>query len=341
MSLTYPALNQAACEQIHYALRSELRRLNQTVEDCLRQEDSEAGIHRLRVRTRRLRSLLKTARACLPKKIYALQRHYAKLARASNTERDRQVLRLRLQQWSQQHDEIRDACELLQQSLATQGDETRSGTNHQAQAYLAQYQRLNRKLAKRLTGWKQVRERRKLRLAEYLVELLTQHRVLWQQYWQAWLDGDEYALHQLRLEVKHLRYALLPWSKAVPEWQHWYQFMEDLQNELGNAHDFIVQTQLLQQHIPIAAQAYFITLLERQIQDSLSQDSAQALLHSSRDLRFEALAGCHVLLPFLRHQQQAHLDQLKVRMGPDQLKECLSEMSRMAAELVQQDVTDE
>lgn len=136
MSLRYPALNQAACEQIHYALQSELRRLSQTVEDCLKQGDLEAGVHRLRVRTRRLRSLLKTARAFLPKKIYTLQRHYAKLARASNSERDRQVLRLRLQHWSQQHEEIRDACELLQQCLVTQGGESRSGTNHQTQAYL-------------------------------------------------------------------------------------------------------------------------------------------------------------------------------------------------------------
>ncbi|MCG8464061.1 MAG: CHAD domain-containing protein [Xanthomonadales bacterium] len=267
------------------AIDRHLRQLEQgPSEPILNTETHIEELHQLRVRTRRLHTLMNQLGKHLPNKLRQLQSSYRKHIKATNVLRDLDVLEQRLSLWSQEGDNsIRHACHYLRWQaenkrlkpaskkpntaldiLAWMPEQVLHQAQEQAPDYQAQlgeawfssFYQLNNKLRKRLK--QQLKQKaEKPVLSKLISRRIAQLQDDIQHEFQAWNDGNAQAAHDLRISIKQLRYLLQPWREIDGCIAPVLHVLKPLQEALGLYHDNHIQQLWLAQQTPLIAQRYY------------------------------------------------------------------------------------
>lgn len=233
----------------------------------LTQQQNDEALHRLRVCSRQLRSLLRPLRSSLDEAM-VLDGLIKKTLEATNPIRDREVLILELRQ--HQMFDLADGYQReLQTAYLRVAQQPELEAIHQRLIDLPQY-------------WQNSLS---ARTAQHLEEHICQQ---WQQQSQKLLkliQQKQQDKHRLRILIKHLRYhsevyqAILP-KRASAQTKR----LENLQELLGRWHDYFVFLTHGQQYPVLHG---LIPIWQKQLQ-YWEHESDQALKHLKRDKSFSS-----------------------------------------------------
>lgn len=241
------------------------------------------ALHQLRVRARRLHTLMNQLGKHLPSSLRRLQSNYRQFIKATNVLRDLDVLEQRLRLWLHNGDSsTRHACIYLHdQAQGKRDGSTMTQTSDPSmmnwlpeqvwlqhstpvpdyasqlgETWFTGFNRLNKQLRKKLKQAQKQAPQKPL-LAKLLSKRILQLQEDIQSEFKAWNDGDAEAAHDLRISIKQLRYLLQPWRQLMPRFEPLLKLLKPMQEALGWYHDNHIQQAWLAQQTPRIAQQYY------------------------------------------------------------------------------------
>lgn len=312
MFLVDDALNNAAertpmtpdaslAEAGRSVLATHLLKLRKALPIAEKGEDPE-GVHQARVATRRFRAVLAQLGGVVyaPRQVEVLRRGLRKLARTLGVVRDADVFLLALDRYAANHEEpFRAGLQPLYDFVNHQREVGRAEMfalldSHKHACLMDQLVAFVTIAGEGILAAEEAEGVAPSKVQDFAGSMIWSRYEAVRSYESTIASADLPTLHQLRIEVKRLRYVLDLFSEALEESKPLRQACADVQEHLGDLNDTAVALALLdtldEQHDSTPALAeYRADLLKRQraLYDGTPEATAQVVGSAFR----EALAG--------------------------------------------------